>query len=250
MFEEFKDKVVVVTGGSRGIGKAIVLKFASLGAKVVFNYASNDEAAQKVVEEAKEFSGEVECFKLDVSNFSKVCEFFEQIFDKYGAIHVLINNAGITRDTLLARMKEEEWDAVINVNLKGVFNCCKAIISNMMRQRWGRIINIGSVIGSMGNAGQVNYAATKAGVVGFSRSLAKEVALRNITVNVIAPGFIETDMTAKVPEKIKKQILQAIPMNRFGSAEDIANAATFLASEGASYITGAVLHINGGLYMG
>ncbi len=250
MFEEFKDKVVVVTGGSRGIGKAIVLKFASLGAKVVFNYASNDEAAKKVIEEGKDYSGTIECFKLDVSNFPQVCEFFEKIFDKYGAIHILVNNAGITRDTLLARMKEEEWDAVINVNLKGVFNCCKAIISNMMRQRWGRIINIGSVIGSMGNAGQVNYAATKAGIVGFSRSLAKEVASRGITVNVVAPGFIDTDMTAKVPEKIKDQILKAIPVGRFGKADEIANAVSFLATESASYITGEVLHINGGLYMG
>ncbi len=250
MNEEFKDKVVVVTGGSRGIGKAIVLKFASMGAKVIFNYASKDEAAKAVVEEVEKLGGIAECYKLDVSNFSNVSEFFEQIFDKHGAIHILVNNAGITKDTLLARMKEEEWDAVINVNLKGVFNCCRAIISNMMRQRWGRIINIGSVIGSMGNAGQANYAAAKAGIVGFSRSLAKEVAPRGITVNVIAPGFIETDMTAKVPDKIKEQILSAIPVRRFGRADEIADAVSFLASDKASYITGAVLHINGGLYMG
>ncbi len=250
MSNGFQDKIAVVTGGSRGIGRAIVLKLTSLGARVIFNYTSNEDAANSVIEEVHKNGGNAEAFKCDVSQYDQVTESFNNIIEKYKSVHILVNNAGINKDCLLARMKEDDWDRIIDVNLKGVFNCCKAIITQMMKQRWGRIVNIGSVVGSMGNPGQVNYAASKAGIIGLSRSLAKEVAIRGITVNVIAPGFIETDMTAAISEKVKKQLLSMVPAGRLGQAEEIAEAVTFLAGENASYITGEVLHINGGLYMG
>ena len=239
-------KIALVTGGSRGIGKAVCLKLSALGAHVCINYASNEKAAREVLVEIENEGGSGELCPFDVSG-KDAASAIKGIIKEKGGIHVLVNNAGITKDALLARMKEDDWDKVIAVNLKGAFICTQAVLMNMMKQRWGRIINIGSVVGAMGNPGQANYAATKAGLEGFSKSAAREVASRGVTVNVVSPGFIETDMTAALPEKIKDQLLSQIPCGRMGMPEDVANAVAFLASEEASYITGHVLHINGGL---
>ncbi len=247
---ELKDKVAVVTGGSRGIGRAICKKLAQMGALVYVNYVSKGDAAEEVVREISRAGGQARPLPFDVANRDACSKALKGLVKEHGAVHVLVNNAGITRDGLLARMKEADWDRVISVDLKGIFNCTQPVLMAMMKQRWGRIINIGSVVGSMGNPGQTNYAAAKAGIEGFTKSLAREVSSRGITANVVAPGFIETDMTAVLPEKLREQLLAQIPAGRLGRPDDVAEAVAFLASEGAAYITGHVLHVNGGLLCG
>ena len=243
-------KVAVVTGGSRGIGRAICLRFAAMGAKVVINYVSRSEAAEETKAQVEALGGECVIVKFDVASTSEVQEAFKQITAECGRIDILVCNAGITRDGLLATMKEEDWDQVMAVNLKGAFNCIKAGCRPMMKQRWGRIIIISSVVGFAGNAGQANYAAAKAGLVGLTRSTARELASRFITVNCVAPGYIETDMTGELPEKVREKILSEIPLGILGQTEDIAAAAAYLASEDAKYVTGQVIHVNGGMFMG
>lgn len=244
-----KDKCAVVTGASRGIGKAIAKKLASLGANIVLNYRSNDEEALKVQEEILAMGVNAILYKCDISDSEAVLEMLKEVKEKFGKIDIMINNAGITRDTLILRMKEEDFDKVIDVNLKGVFNCLKSITPIMVRQKEGKIINLSSVVGLVGNAGQVNYAASKAGVIGMTKSLAKEVGSRGITVNAVAPGFIDTDMTEVLGEKFKEETKKSIPLKRLGNPEDVANAVAFLVSDEASYITGQVLNVDGGMVM-
>ncbi len=243
-------KVAVVTGGSRGIGRAICLQFAEKGAKVVINYVSRSEAAEETKAQVEAMGGECVVVKFDVSKTSEVQDAFKQIIAECGRIDILVCNAGVTRDGLLATMKEEAWDQVMAVNLKGAFNCIKAGCRPMMKQRWGRIIVITSVVGFAGNAGQANYSAAKAGLVGLTRSAARELASRGITVNCVAPGYIDTDMTSELPEAVKEKILSEIPLGILGQPEDIAGAVTYLASDAARYITGQAIHVNGGMFMG
>ena len=243
-------KVAVVTGGSRGIGRAICLHFAQLGAKVVINYVSRPEAAEETKAQVESIGGECFLVKFDVSNTSDVQEAFKKITSECGRIDILVCNAGITRDGLLATMKEEAWDQVMDVNLKGAFNCIKAGCRPMMKQRWGRIIVITSVVGFAGNAGQANYSAAKAGLVGLTRSSARELASRGITVNCVAPGYIDTDMTSELPGAVKEKILSEIPLGILGEPADIAGAVAYLASEDARYVTGQAIHVNGGMFMG
>ena len=242
-----KGKIAIVTGGSRGIGRAICIKLAQLGTHVLINCVSGQAIAQGIMDEIRGDGGVCNLLPFDVADPEASSNAIESAINDYGGVHILVNNAGITRDVLLARMKVEDWERVLSINLAGAFNCTHAVIKTMLRQRWGRIISIGSVVGTMGNTGQANYAASKAGLEGFSKSVAREVASRGITANVVAPGFIETGMTARLPEKIKRQLLSQIPIGRMGRPEDIAEAVGFLASERASYITGHVLHVNGGL---
>jgi 3-oxoacyl-[acyl-carrier protein] reductase len=243
--QKLQDKVAIVTGASRGIGKATALALATEGAKVVINYARNSEAADAVVAEITAAGGEAIAISADVSQIDAVDEMVKQTKEKFGRIDILVNNAGITRDTLLLRMKLEDWQAVINLNLTGVFLCCKAVSKLMLKQRSGRIINISSVAGVMGNPGQANYSAAKAGVIGLTKTLAKEFASRGVTVNAVAPGFIETDMTEGLQAE---EILKAIPLNRYGKPEEIADMIRFLAADTASnYITGQVFHVDGGM---
>jgi 3-oxoacyl-[acyl-carrier protein] reductase len=240
-------KIALVTGGSRGIGRVICLKLAHLGAYILLNDICNQTTAQGILDEIRGFGGAGSFLPFDVADTEASSRALKSAIENHGGIHILVNNAGITRDSLLARMKAQDWDMVISINLKGAYNCTQAVIMAMIKQRWGRIINIGSVVGSMGNPGQANYAASKAGLEGFTKSVAREVASRGITANVVAPGFIETGMTAKLPDKVKQQLLSQIPVGRMGVPEDVANAVSFLASEEASYITGQILHVNGGL---
>ncbi len=242
-------KSVIVTGASRGIGKEIALYLAKEGARVAVNYSGSKEKAEAVVEEIQAFGGEAFAIQANVDQAEDVQQLISQTIEQFGSIDVLVNNAGITRDNLLMRMKEQEWDDVLNTNLKGVFLCTKAATRPMMKQRKGRIINITSIVGVAGNPGQANYVAAKAGVIGLTKTSAMELASRNITVNAIAPGFITTDMTDALPEEVKAQMLSQIPLAKFGQPEDIAKAVTFLASDDASYITGQTIHINGGMYM-
>ncbi len=245
--KRLKGKNALVTGGSRGIGRAICLRLAEEGAHIVINYASNEDAAKEVLTLIEAQGGSGSLLPFDVSDTSSVKEKISGFIKENGPIQILVNNAGITRDALVARMKEADWDKVISVNLKGAFNCVQACAMAMMKARWGRIINIGSVVGTSGNPGQANYAAAKAGLQGFTKTVAKEMATRGITVNLVAPGFIETDMTAVLPEKIKERLLGEIPLGRMGQPQEVAAAVAFLASEDASYITGHTLHVNGGL---
>jgi 3-oxoacyl-[acyl-carrier protein] reductase len=242
-------KVAVVTGASRGIGRAIAMKLALQGATVIVNYNGSEEKAQEVVKEIEAKGGTAEAMKCNVSDYESAGVFFDGVIKKFGKLDILVNNAGITRDNLLMKMSEEEFDAVINTNLKGVFNCMKHVSRQMIKQRGGRIINISSVSGVLGNAGQANYSAAKAGVIGITKSFAREAASRGITVNAVAPGFIRTDMTEVLSESVKTATIEQIPMKQFGTAEDVASAVAFLASEEAGYITGQVLCVDGGMAM-
>ena len=240
-------KTAIITGASRGIGKAIALALAKSGMNIVINYVSNADAAEQTAQEIRSLGVSALPVQADVSDFSAAGELVKQTLDTFGRIDVLVNNAGITRDGIFARMSEEAFDAVLNTNLKSAFNCSRHVIPLMMKQRSGRIINISSIAGVIGNAGQANYAASKAGVIGLTKALAREVAKRGITVNAIAPGFIETDMTKNLPSSVTEKMGELIPMGRMGHAEEIGSAAAFLAGDGAGYITGQVLIIDGGM---
>ncbi len=246
----FAGKTALVTGGSRGIGRAISLRLGELGARVVVNYVSNPAAAEETVGVIRENGGEALPSQFNVADPAETQVAIDRILEECGNIDILVNNAGITRDGLMMKMKEEQWDQVLDTNLKGAFTCIKAVSRAMMKRRWGRIINISSVIGFLGNAGQVNYAAAKAGLVGLTRSVARELASRGITVNGVAPGYIDTDMTSQLPPEIKERILAEIPLGAMGSVEDVAAAVVYLASDEARYVTGQFLHVNGGMFMG
>lgn len=241
-------KVAIVTGASRGIGKAIALKLATEGAAVAVT-ATTLGGAQSTVDEIAATGGKGLAFALNIAESTAVESFFAGVMEHFGRVDILVNNAGITRDGLLLRMKDADWDAVLDVNLKGAFHCTREAAKLMSKARSGRIINISSVVGEMGNAGQVNYSASKAGMIGLTKSAARELAKRGITVNVVAPGFIETDMTAVLSEKVRENLLQQIPLERLGTPEDVANAVFFLASDLGGYITGHVLSVNGGMYI-
>ena len=241
----FENKVVMVTGGAAGIGRVTAENFAREGARIAICDV-NPEAGEAA---AKALGPEASFEQVDVASTTAVSSWVEGVFDKYGQIDVLVNNAGITRDGLIMRMKEEDWDAVISVNLKSAFNCIKAASKIMVKQRSGRIINLASVVGVMGNVGQANYVASKAGMIGLTKTVAKELGARGITVNAVAPGFIETDMTAVLSDKVKAFMLSMVPLQRAGTPQDVADAITFLASDQAAYITGQVIHVTGGMYM-
>ncbi|MFA4857890.1 MAG: 3-oxoacyl-[acyl-carrier-protein] reductase [Candidatus Margulisiibacteriota bacterium] len=241
-------KVAFITGGAQGIGKAIAAEFAAEGATVIISDI-NLEVAQKTADELSATGAKAKAFKQNVADFEETTKVIEAAAAEFGKIDILINNAGITKDALLIRMKPEEWSAVVSVNLTGVFNCTKAVASIMMKARTGKIVNIASIVGLMGNAGQANYSATKAGVIGFTKTMAKELASRNILVNAIAPGFIDTEMTKKIPVEIQEKMKEQIPLKKLGLPQDIAKAAVFLSSSDSDYITGQVLSVNGGMYM-
>jgi 3-oxoacyl-[acyl-carrier protein] reductase len=243
------NRVALVTGGSRGIGKAIALELAKRGAAVAVNFLKSSGSADEVVEEITTNGGTAQVFQADVSDFTQAGMLIKSTIETMGGMDILINNAGITRDKLIMMMSEKDWDTVQDTNLKGTFNCSKAAVRHMMRKRYGRVINITSVAGQMGNAGQTNYSASKAGQIGFTKALAREVAARNITVNAIAAGYIETDIWAGVPKEAREFALSIIPLGRKGKPEEIAYAAAFLASEQAAYITGQVLGVDGGMAM-
>ena len=243
-----KDKVALVTGAAQGIGRAIALKLAANGADVVI-VDMNLDKAQETAREAERLGRRALALRANIANLQEAEAMADEAVAKLGAVHVMVNNAGITRDALILRMKEEDWDAVINVNLKGVFNCTKAVVKHMSKQRYGRIVNIASIVGEMGNAGQANYSASKAGVIAFTKTVAREFATRNITCNAVAPGFIDTAMTQALSEKVKEELAKQIPMGRLGTPEDVAEGVLFLVSEATGYITGQVLNINGGMYM-
>jgi len=245
----FSGKTAVVTGGSRGLGRAVCRKLAEGGANVVFSYAGNTAAAQETVKELESMGAKVRAVQGNVADSEAVKALMDTAVKEFGHIHILVNNAGITRDGLAMMMKEEDFDAVIDTNLKGTFLCMKAVSRIMLRQKYGRIVNLSSVVGIHGNAGQVNYAASKAGVIGMTKSLAKELAAKGITVNAVAPGFITTDMTDALPEAAKTALLAAIPVARLGVPEDVADAVAFLAGDEAAYITGQVLGVDGGMEM-
>ncbi len=240
-------RIVMVTGGSRGLGRAICLAFAGPDTHVCFNYNAADSAARETARLIEAAGGTASFEQVDVVSAEQVGGFVKKIVREHGGVHVLVNNAGITRDGLVVMMKEQDWDDVIQTNLKGAFNCIKAVTRPMMKQRYGRIVNITSVVGTTGNPGQANYAASKAGIIGLTKSVAKELASRNITANAVAPGFVETDMTAGLPEKAKEAMLAMIPLGRAGAPEEIAGLTEFLASDKAAYITGQVIHISGGM---
>jgi 3-oxoacyl-[acyl-carrier protein] reductase len=243
-----KDKVALITGGGRGIGQAIAFVFAQQGADIVIGDV-NIEDAQKSCHDIEAMGRKALALQLDVTDYAKVEEGINKILDKFAKVDILVNNAGITKDNLLLRMSAAEWDAVLSVNLKGTFNCIKAVSRLMIKQRAGKIINIASIIGIIGNAGQANYAASKAGIIALTKSAAKELASRNINVNAVAPGFIQTDMTAKLPEELKAKMKEAIPLNKFGSPDDVAAVCLFLASKDADYVTGQTIVVDGGMVM-
>jgi len=243
-------RTIIITGGSKGIGRAICLRFAREGARIVFvHYDPDDLAEKETLELLDTMNVEAMSEKLDVSSFQDVEGFFQRMVKDFQRVDVLVNNAGITRDAFLMRMSEEQWDQTLQVNLKSVFNCTKAVTRSMIKERSGRIINISSVVGQIGNIGQSNYVASKAGIMGFTKTVARELASRGITVNAVAPGFINTEMTQKLPDKAKEAFLSQIPMGRVGEPDEVADTVYWLASEGATYITGQVIHVSGGLYM-
>ena len=242
-------KVALVTGGSRGIGRAICIELAKKGVDVAINYAGNDQQAQETAQACQELGVKTLLLKGSVADAAFCKGMIRQVLETFGHLDILVNNAGITRDNLAMRLSDEDFQQVLDTNLKGAFFCCRGAYRPMMKQRSGRIINVSSIVGMRGNAGQANYAASKAGLIGMSKSLAKELASRNVTVNVVAPGFIQTDMTDALPEKVRQSLLESIPMGRLGQGEDVAKAVAFLASEDASYITGQVLCIDGGMAM-
>ncbi len=242
--------IALVTGGSRGIGRAICIRLASMGANVGINYVANPAAAEETLRQITEQGGEGFTVRFDVADAQAVQEQVKEIIATYGRIDILVNNAGITRDGLMARMKEEDWDSVLDTNLKGAFLCSKAVMKTMMKNRRGRIINVSSVVGFVGNGGQVNYGAAKAGLSGLTKSMARELAGRNITVNCVAPGYIVTDMTDGLPEDAQEALKAQIPLGILGTPEDVAASVGFLASPDGNYITGQTLHVNGGMYMG
>ena len=242
-------KTALVTGASRGIGRAIAIRLASEGAAVAIKYAGNVKAAEEVKAVIEAAGGRAMLVQADVADSTAVDAMIKAVIEAFGQIDILVNNAGITRDGLLMRMKEEDWDAVINTNLKGIFHCTKAVSKLMMKKRYGRIVNMASVVGLIGNAGQSNYAAAKAGVIGFSKSMARELASRGITVNMVAPGFIDTDMTAVLPDKVREAMVADIPLGKIGTPENVADAVVFLVSDQASYITGQTINVDGGMVM-
>lgn len=244
-----KGKNALVTGGSRGIGKAIVLELAREGANVALTYISNEDRAKEVIGEVESYDVKGLAIKADVSKEEEVNNMIEIVNSELGGIDILVNNAGITKDNLLIRMKTEDWDDVINTNLKGVYLCTKAVVRGMMKKRYGKIVNIASVVGISGNAGQGNYSASKAGIIGFTKSIAKELGSRGININGVAPGFVETDMTNVLNEKIKEEMLNQIPLKRFAKPEDIADVVVFLCSDKANYITGQIINVDGGMLM-
>ncbi|MGV2620021.1 3-oxoacyl-[acyl-carrier-protein] reductase [Halobacillus sp. ACCC02827] len=244
-----QDRSALVTGASRGIGKAIALELAAKGAKVAVNFAGSEDKAEAVVQEIRENGGTAIKIQANVSDADDVKRMVKTVVDEFGSLDILINNAGITKDNLLMRMKEEEFDAVIDTNLKGVFLCTKGVTRQMMKQKYGRIINVASIVGVSGNPGQANYVAAKAGVIGMTKSNAKELAARNIHVNAVAPGYIATDMTDALTDEQREQMLNLIPLSRLGEAKDVARVVRFLASEDADYMTGQTLHIDGGMVM-
>ncbi len=246
---DFTGKVAIVTGGSRGIGKAIALELGKNGATVIVNYNQSADAADAVIDEIKAAGGGGMAFQADVSDAEQVDNLFKTVTKEYGQVDILVNNAGITRDNVIMMLKPDDFDAVINTNLRSAWLCSKAASRAMMKKRYGRIINITSVVGIAGNGGQTNYSASKAGMIGLTKSLAKEIASRNITVNAVAPGFIETDMTSELSEDLMKRAIEAIPLGRQGKAVDVAKAVAFLASDDAEYITGQVLVVDGGMVM-
>jgi len=249
MSMKFTDKNVLVTGGTRGIGKAIVEQFAAAGANVAFTYRSSSDEANALVKQLESDGRKAKAFQADAADYAAAEAAVGEIVSEWGSIDIIVNNAGITRDNLMLRMSEDDFDAVVGTNLKSVFNYSKAAYRPMMRQRKGRIVNLSSVVGVMGNAGQTNYAASKAGIIGFSKSLAKELGARGVTVNVVAPGYVETDMTSTLSDAAREAMLGSVPAGRPASPDDIASAVLFLASDEASYITGHVLHVDGGLAM-
>lgn len=251
---ELKNKCALVTGSSRGIGKAIALTLSKYGAAIAVNYVADKEGknlndAQSVARQIEQQGGRVKIFEADVSNFDGVSKMIAEVKKEFGKIHILVNNAAILRDRTLKKMAKDEWDSVIAVNLTGVFNCTRQVIEQMIENNWGRVINISSISGQTGFFGQANYSTAKAGIMGFTKSLAREVARHNITANAIAPGMVETDMANQIPEAVRQEFLKQIPMGRFAKPEEIAGVIAFLCSENAAYITGQIIHVNGGWYM-
>ena len=249
IFVMLKDKVAIITGASKGIGREIALAFAREGAKVVINYRSDDAGANDLLKEIENFQGVAVLHKGDISDFNVANDLISTTVEKFSRVDILVNNAGITKDTLLLRMKESDFDDVINVNLKGSFNCVRHVAPVMIKQRCGKILNISSIVGLIGNVGQVNYSASKAGIIGMTKSLAKEFGSRNINVNAIAPGFIDTDMTSILTDKIKNDIVAHIPLGKIGNVKDVSNLAIFLCSDLSNYITGQVISVDGGMVM-
>ena len=244
-----RGRLAIVTGGGRGIGRAVAVRLAAEGANVAISYRSNDDAAQETAEAVREAGVECEVFKGDVASPEDVQVLFEGVSDAFGRLDILVNNAGVTRDNLIMRMKEEEFDEVLRTNLGGTYLCTRAALRPMIRARWGRIVNVSSVVGLVGNAGQANYAASKAGIIGFTKSVAREVAQRGITANAVAPGYVETELTGSLPENVKETIRTQVPMGRFGEAQEVAEVVTFLAGEGAGYVTGQTIAVDGGMTM-
>ncbi|HAA03728.1 MAG TPA: beta-ketoacyl-ACP reductase [Syntrophobacteraceae bacterium] len=245
-----QERVMVVTGASRGIGKAIAVALAAPGHKIIVNYQSNEAAAKETAAAVEARGAQAYLWRFNVADAQEVKDAFKEIVGQHQRLDVLVNNAGITRDNLVALMKPSEWDDVLDTNLKGLFLCSQAVVKPMMRQRYGRMVNVTSVVGVIGNAGQCNYAAAKAGIIGFTRSLARELISRNITVNAVAPGYVETEMTASMAEKAREALLAQIPAARVGTPQEVAAAVRFLVSDEAGYITGQVIHVNGGMFMG